>query len=238
MFNQVQVKIGNMRKITRTKRPAAEVYFCGVLYCSECGGKYSSKWGYLKERNEDGRKTAKHPNYRCTTSMKGGCAGTSCISHAKLEQAFEAYISRVENFSESRDAPADIEYGEFDRERERSAIVADLSRLEQKAAELRALFVASEIDFSEYQHMAKLSQQQRGELETRLAMLDERDAQAKRMSAAEIADNLRSNWQTLDNAGRLRFVQQFIKRLEVHSVAHNGGRLRDVIIDGLVFNEF
>ena len=63
LFYQVQEKLEKIKYFSRTKRPRSDVYFCGVLYCSHCGGRMTTKWNY--SRRIDGSKK-EYANYICT----------------------------------------------------------------------------------------------------------------------------------------------------------------------------
>ena len=110
VFYQVQEKLERIKQFSRTKRAGSAVYFCGVLYCSHCGGRMTTKWNY--NRRADGSKK-EHANYKCTNAQYGICS-TSTLSHKKVEQAFEKYIGKFEDISEPNCRPPEIQFNLFD----------------------------------------------------------------------------------------------------------------------------
>ncbi|MCL1845035.1 MAG: recombinase family protein [Defluviitaleaceae bacterium] len=229
IFYQVQEKISKIKKITRTKRPRSGVYFCGVLRCPLCESKLSTKWNYNKSK-------VGYPSYRCINALKGVC-NAKTMSHAKTTTAFEEYISRIEDFSETAELPDNTPT--YDNA-EITAITAELEKTEKKTAEIMNLFVSDAIDFSTYQGMVKASNERRNILQTRLGLLtnESEDGEAH-YTTPEIIANFRDNWNSLDNEKRLQFVQKFIKKIIIHSESQGKNAIHgNVIIREVVFNEF
>jgi site-specific DNA recombinase len=248
VFNQVQEKIGKMKKITKTKRPTIGAYFCGVLYCPECGGKFSTKWDYnyhnrVKKLNGDGDFVS-YAAYRCNKAIRGQCAMRNVINHAKLETAFEEYIAtRYEDITETdvnHDEIADLSRnGADDHADEIAAITAELDILANKAEEIMRHYSTSTIDFASYRSMIAFNNERQSELQERLTTLQNTaETQRRRYTAADVVADLRTNWNALNNEQRLQFVQQFIKKLVIHSEPEGeGSRFRKVIIDEVQLNE-
>jgi site-specific DNA recombinase len=227
IFYQVQRKIDSLKGITKTKRAGSDVYFCGVLYCPLCGGKYTTKWQYFK--GEDGASKVRYPYYYCRTAYKGECDSKVHLGHARMEQAFEEYIGQIADFTETdveTDAPPD-------NSAEIAIITSELKQIEKKTEEIMNLFVSNNIDFNTYQGMVRLSSGRHGELKSRLDFLQNvQQSTAASYTKADIVTNLRENWSVLDNDQRQQFVQKFIRKIVVHS------NRRAVVIDGVEFNEF
>ena len=237
-FCQVQDKIAKISRIAYTKRPTSGVYFCGVLYCPECGCKYAPKWNY-KERNNTGKsRQLAYPTYRCNNSLKdGGCTAKS-ISHAKLEIAFLEKIEEIGNVRASNiEQPDDTAKPDYSVEM--TAIAAEIGQIEKKTKEVMGLFMSGSLTFEEYQSMTKVGSERRVELEARLEQLyKSQEFQQVRHTKAEIVSNVRDNWQALDDEQRQQFIQKFIKKIIVHGEPPNAGRFNEVIIDDIQFNEF
>ena len=89
-YYKVQDKIGKVKRVSRTKQPRSEVYFCGLLYCKHCGGKYTTHWLYRK-----GNTFSSYGGMR----INGECCRAKTNSHNKVEQAFEEYITNIEDLS-------------------------------------------------------------------------------------------------------------------------------------------
>ena len=238
IFYQVQDKISKMKKITRTKRPSNEVYFCGVLRCPFCGGKYTSHWLYAKGKNEGEKTTLKYPSYRCIDAYNGFCDNRGHLSHRKLEAAFEQYVAEIEDLSEHEDSSKTVT-SPHDNSAEIAAIAAEVGQIEKKTAEVMSLFMSSSLEFADYQNMVKVGNQRRSELESRLKLLENaQKANEVGFTATEIVTNFRSSWAVLDNEQRQQFVQKFIKKLVVHSEKTGVGKFRNVIIGDLQFNDY
>jgi site-specific DNA recombinase len=238
-FIQAQNKLRNMKHVTRTKRPTSKVYFCGVLYCQLCGGKLSSRWQYKKGEytEQDGQKIREvsYPGYQCTSANKGGDCTAKSMSHIKLERAFEQYISQYDNLSADDIQPDKP----LDNSAEVEIITAEIKQIEKKTEEIMSLFVSNTIDFYTYQGMVRLSNERRGELETRLTMLENaQKAKDAGFTVSDIIANFREHWAVMDNGQRQQFVQKFVKKLVVHSEVQSNGFLGNVVIDDLLFNEF
>jgi len=234
-FYQVQDKLQKIQGITHTKRPTSGVYFCGVLYCPTCGGKYSSKWNY--KTDDAGKKHPVSPGYRCTNSINNRteCENRVQISHARFEKVFEQYIENIADFTETDTATT---VPKIDHTAEVETITVELRQVERKIEEIMALFVSNAIDFDTYQGMVKISQQRRVELEARLATLENSEiARASHIDKREIVANFKENWQSLNNDQRLKFVQKFIQKIVVHGEKIPGTH-RKIVISEVAFNDF
>lgn len=240
IYYQTQDKLQKLKRITPTKRPTDGVYFCGVMYCPACGGKYTSKWNYKKCKDSGGNIPI-NPSYRCSNSMqiKGTCTARKSMSHAKIERAFEQYIKCIDDFTEETNPDTPTETTSVNHSREIEKITVEIKQITRKIEEIMELFVSGSIDFSTYQGMVKISSQRRNDLESRLNLLENDEVTRESLySKSEIVANFRENWQTLDNEQRLQFVQKFIKKMVVRSHAPNGEIYGQIVIDEIVFNEF
>jgi len=231
IYYQVQEKASKIQKITKTKRPTSEVYFCGVLYCRICGAKYTTHWHYKKDMA--GGKTADYASYRCinNNSTPYKCCTAKIIAHSKVERAFEKYLANYE------DCEAQADKQQPDNSAEITTMTAEVKQIEKKTSEIINLFVASAIDFTTYQGMVKASNERRGELEARLILLQNAQKEkAVTYNTKDIIANFRKNWGKLKNEERLQFMQKFIKRVTVHSnpEKYHG----EIVIYEILFNEF
>jgi hypothetical protein len=235
VFAEVQEKIRKISRIAYTKRPTSGVYFCGVLYCPECGCKYSPKWNY---RTRHGNGEPAYPTYRCHNSLKDmGCKAKS-MSHAKLEQAFLAYIARIGDLTTDGIEPPDNAAAP-DNSAEMAAISGEIGQIDRKTKEIMTLFMSGGLMFEEYQSMAKIGNERRGELMARLEQLNQTEqSRLVRFNKAEIVASVRDNWNALDNEQRQQFIQKFVKKIVVHSESPTAGRINEVVIDEIVFNDF
>lgn len=237
VFFQAQEKIGKIKKITKTKRPSSNVYFCGVLYCPLCNSKLSPKWNYKQQANNTHK--VGYPSYRCINALKGVCPAKT-MSHAKVTTAFEEYVSRIEDFNVANHTDLREDLPPPDNSTEITAITSEIKAIEKKSEEIMSLFVSNTIDFATYQSMVRLNNERRGILDARLNILQStQDNKEARYTAHEIISNLRMNWQTLNNEERLQFIQRFIKKISIQSDTQGDNRIHgNVEIHDIVFNEF
>ena len=227
LFYQVQEKINRLQRVAPTKRPGSAVYYCGVLRCPVCGGKYTTKWQSAPLATGG---TGHYASYICRNYHyeNGACTAKVTFSHLKVDKAFEEYIGRVDVTAQ------DIETEPLpDNSAEINAITADIKTIEKRTEEIMGLYVVASIDFETYQGMVRQSNERRGELTARLQYLENaQKANLPVYSAKEIVADIRASWAALDNEKRLQFVQQFIKRIVV---TKNG---RDVVVQDMEFNQF
>jgi site-specific DNA recombinase len=237
IYDQVQDKMGKISRIAYTKRPSSGVYFCGLLHCPKCGGKYGAKWSYIERNGTDKNRRKGYPTYLCNNaSQERGCMEPKSMSHAKLDVAFIDYIERYDDLSMSGAEQTDPTP---DHNTEMAVISTELGQIENKIKEAMELFMSGSFDYEDYHGMVKVGRERRGELETRLAQLEKiKQSQRVRFSKAEIVSNIRENWKELDNEQRQQFVQKFIKKIIAHGEKPRTGRINDVVIDEIVFNEF
>jgi hypothetical protein len=86
--------------------------------------------------------------------------------------------------------------------------------------------------------MVKISNQRRVELDARMTQLEINEtAKTTRIDKREIVANFKTNWQTLNNDKRLKFVQKFVKKIIVHGEKIPGTH-RKIVIGDIEFNEF
>jgi DNA-directed RNA polymerase subunit N (RpoN/RPB10) len=235
-YYQVQEKIGKVERVSPTKHPTSGVYFCGVLYCEICGAKYSTHWNYKGERQEDGRRKAAYPSYRCMGIDKK-CCNAKMFSHNKAERAFEQYIDNYDSVALLANKQA--ETPKQDNSADIANIAAEIRQIEKKTEEIMHLFVTNAIDFVTYQGMVKVSNERRGELEARKALLE--NAQAAKdvvYTTSDIIANFRDNWKALNGEQRQQFVQKFVKKVITRCEAPKGAKNSEVIVDDIIFNEF
>lgn len=227
-YYQVQDKISKVKRVSRTKQPRSEVYFCGLLYCNICGGKYSTHWNHKR-----GIAFSSYGGMR----INQNCCKGKTNSHKKVEKAFEQYITNIEDLSALSNKPQADE--PQDNSAEIPAIAAEVRQIEKKTEEIMSLFVNNTIDFVTYQGMVKLSNERRGELQARLILLENAQAaQDTTYTTVDIITNFRENWTALNNEQRQEFLHKFIKKIAIHSEKASGGYFNNVVIDEVIFNEF
>ena len=243
IFYETQDKMSKVRRVSNTKRPTAGVYFAGILYCLECGCKYSPKWNYKHtnpQRRVEGNKPSEiaYPTYRCVNSVKNmGCTSKS-VSHQKLEDAFLQRIAKIPNVM-ADDIKQPTDTNEPNHNAEIATITAEISLIERKTKEIMELFMSGTMEYSEYQSMTKVGNERKKELNTRLDQLHKAQEQKRvRYTKSEIVANILTHWQVMDNAERQQFIQKFVKKIVIHAEPPKASRFNEVIIDDMDFNEF
>jgi len=242
-FYEVQDKMGKVRRISNTKRPTAGVYFAGVLYCVECGCKYSPKWNYKHtnpQRLVEGDKPREvaYSTYRCVNSIKRINCTSKSISHKKLECAFLQHLAKLPNVSADDISQTDST-AQPNHSAEMASITAEVALIERKTKEIMGLFMSGTMEYVEYQGMVTVGNERKKELEERLAQLQRVQEQKRvRYSQSEIVANILTHWQVMDNTERQQFVQKFVKKIIIHAEPPKASRFNEVVIDDVQFNEF
>ena len=220
IFELAQEKIKNIPKYAKTKRPKEENYFCGVLVCSLCGGKYTTH-NYTVKSHENPNKI-KNSSYRCGNKKyynKDISCQSSGITHVKLESAFCDYIKNIDNFE-----PNDhyLENDSDKREQELLEYITDcekkLSVLTEKKNKLMEQLVNDEIAFEDYKAILSIMNEKFNRLGGELARSKTEVSSCKEaptVSRQDIILNLKENWDYLTDNERMMFLQRFVKRIVV-----------------------
>jgi site-specific DNA recombinase len=239
MFRLAQEKIKNMPNVSRTKKPKESNYFCGLLVCGVCGGKFTTKNSGKKNGEEQGRTRA----YICGKKTYFN-DNTSCrspqINHEKMERAFIEYIQNINDITES--ASIDLESNVKNTELEILQSIVDcekkLSNLQDKKRKIMELFVKGELEFDEYKNMLRMLNE---ELDTAETELQSKKAELPTIMEIpevlpeDIVTNIRENWEHLSNQEKMIFLQRFVKNITITVEKENFSSNR-VRIDRIEFN--
>jgi len=223
MFYLVQEKIKNMTKKTPTKRPKEDGYFCGVLFCGLCGGKFTTH-RYWDRKDENGKRVYVMA-YRCMNKLKSYLQGeTTCkcpdIVHKKIEKVFEQYIENINDFTDVENI--NLSNKEKNQKCEQLEYIAicekKMSSIQNRKKQFMEQYVNEEIPFDEYREMVDILNKKYEMLEmelrrTRKKVQDEGDILT--LLHEDIILNLKENWGYLDNKGKMMFLQRFIKKIVV-----------------------
>ena len=236
IFNQAQEKIRNTPQISRTKRAKDQSYFCGVLTCGMCGGKFTT-------HNYTNKAGANRSSYRCMkkiyTNVEETCTSPE-ISHDKVEVAFNEYIQHIGDFSEADNITVDDNKAQ--KERELLAYIVDcekrIENLNARKKKVTEQYMGEEISFEEYRSMTDIFNEKYatldGELDRAKAEISV-ESNAPNVAKEDIILNLKENWDYLDNKERMIFLQRFVKKIVV-KVQKEHEKSNTVRIQDIEFN--
>jgi len=220
IFYLAQEKIKNTPYISRTKRPKADNYFCGVLVCGACGSKFTTK--NIPRRSKNGEKLYNR-NYICSKKIyhndEIACKSPQ-ISHEKMEDAFIKYIQNINDLTE-------IEGLDIENNSQKSGEILlesivdcekKLDGLQNRKRKIMELFVKGSIEFDEYKRMLKIMNEEYDALDNEL----QRQKKELPLITAtpdvlpeDIILNIKANWLELNNNEKMIFLQRFVKKINI-----------------------
>ncbi|MCL2500463.1 MAG: recombinase family protein [Defluviitaleaceae bacterium] len=230
-------KIKNLPSKSRTKTPREESYFCGILYCKRCKGKFTTH-NYRANNDEITYSTS----YRCRT--KKSCGVDKCISpdisHKKMEIAFCEYIQRINDISEIED----IEIEES-TEKAEQILLNDIVNNEKKIDVLlnrknQAMeqYMQGHIEFDEYKRMVRISNENSEIIENELVRQKTELSNLMKIPKVlpeDIVLSLQQNWKHLSNVEKAIFFQKFVNKIII--TVEKGSGIRSVVrIDNIEFH--
>jgi len=241
-FYLAQERIKIMSNVSRTKRPKEENYFCGVLVCAMCEGKFTTHNNYNKSVKNAELKRMN--SYRCS-NKKASRGELSCkspnISHDKVDSAFIEYIRTINDLSAVDDI--DIENDNSKKEQELLDYIKscerNLDNLQAHKKRFIDQYVAEEISFSEYKELLNAFNVKHEMLELELERA-QADLPIIKDSPFIIEDdiiqNLQENWEYLNNSEKMMFLQNFVKKMVIR-IERERARWNIVEIEKLEFND-
>jgi len=237
LYNLAQEKIANIPKYSRTKKPRDSNYYCGVLVCDYCGGKFTTH-NYKVKSGED--KTS----YRCANNASFKTSDVTCkspsIIHDKLETAFVDYIKNINDLTELEDVT--IENKNTIKAKETQEYIKScekkLETLNMRKKKIMEQYVSEELTFEEYKVMLGVFDEKfdmlTAELQkARLEMPSENEP--AEIVKSDIIASMKENWDYLSNNEKMTFLQRFVKRIHV-KVEKTLGKANIVNIEKLEFN--
>ena len=233
-FYLVAEKIKNIPSKSRTKTPREESYFCGVLYCERCKGKFTT---HNYRANSDS--TNYNTSYRCRTKKVSGTDGckTPDISHKKLEIAFFEYIQRINDITEVDDIEIEKSTKIAEQKLLRDIVNTEkkISTLQDRKNQAMEQYMQGHIEFDEYKYMIKVSNDNfevlESEIQRQKAELSD-IAKAPEVLPEDIVLNLQQNWEHLNNVEKAVFLQKFVSK--IHITVEKGSSTRSVVKIGSV----
>ena len=210
LFYEAQSRMGKIQHKSYTKRPKADNYFSGTIYCGECGAKLMTHGDY--RTTEDGTRIT-NGGYRCPNKAKGLC-DSSRFSHRKTEAAFQEYMAGIpdiavaDEISLEEKSQQDSINGMIREEYENA-----IAKLEKKEKDVMALYISDRIAFEEYETLRRaLAAEKRGYIE-RLENIPTEPDEDIILTREEILTSFRENWTALNNAEKLQFLQNYIEQI-------------------------
>lgn len=222
VFYTIQEKIKNMPNLTRTKKPSDKSYFCGVLTCGMCGGKYTTH-NYSCKAEDDSEEKQYKTSYRCSRQSRLSedmkCKNPA-IAHVKMEHAFIEYIQKINDLTDTKNV--NIEDATQKSEQELLGYIIDIEKkltdLQNRKRQVMERYVNGEMEFEEYKSILKITNDKYdgldSELQRKKAELPNITATSK-ILPKDIILNIQKNWDKLDNSERKMFLQRFIKRITI-----------------------
>jgi len=227
LFEEVQKRIGKVKRKSYTKRPKEDNFFSGTIYCAECGSKLSTH--NLYNTNQKGEKKS-YGSYRCPNVLKGLC-DTSNISHRKVEQAFENYMDNIEDVTVTDEILAEEQSKEKNKQNDVNALLREeyitaIKKLEKKAKKIMTLYIDERITFDEYDQMMKIVINEKDTYADKLANLPEEQTEEMLIAISDIVANFRDNWGLLTKGEKLQFVQNYIEKITAVSEKEEGYKVK------------
>ncbi len=212
LFEEAQRLLKKVQKISFTKKPREETYYCGFLYCGKCGKKLASHTN--KRTKADGSSYLKI-DYYCPCNYLKVCDEPS-INHNKVEKAFVEYINNIEDFKLNNDFQ--IEEQENKRKeylQNKHTYELQLNTLEKKQKEIMNLYVKGDIDFENYRSMKELIDIDKNKIIEELEKINAELNKKIVIQKEDIILNLRENWELLNNVEKRQFLYKFINKIVI-----------------------
>jgi len=232
-FFKAQERLKLLKKGCRTKHPKSDGYYTGVLYCSKCGSKMSPRRSYKPDKTK-----TEYISYRCIKSVKGACDAKN-VTQIKLDFEFNKYIEQFADFTCTEEVIKEVapKKGNEDIINEKlNRIDEEIEQYKKHSYEIIELFTSMKISFEEYQAMTKGNKEKVLDLEIERQEVMATLKNDTTVDITELALNLHSNWNKLDNDGKLEFLHRFVKKISVERTEGNHFT-SGVKITELVFNK-
>jgi site-specific DNA recombinase len=209
IWDEVQERLGKVKKISRTNHPKDDVYYCGTLVCGICGQRLTTQ--RTIKIKKDGTKIV-HYGYRCVNREKGQCMALG-ISHKKVEDAFLNYIDNIGELTEINNIEKiehkDEEYNGIENFKKR------ISKINSKKKEVMNLFMANNIDHNQMKYMTTELDKQFNILNNELKLLEKQYHSTIQNDRNLIANTVKEHWKYLSNKERLNFLSQFVEEIVI-----------------------
>ena len=211
LFNQAKNKISKMQKVSYTKRPKEDNYYCGVLICGECGTKMKSHITQYKKL--DGS-IATNTSYQCPKTTVKACT-MKAISQPKLDISFLEYIENIDEFDVIDNLILEENETNKRQEQIKSDCEARFKRLTIKEKEIISLYTDDKITFDEYTKMVKQVKIDLENIKNELEIITDNTEEEVNIKKEQIIKELKENWKHLSNIERQQFLNTFVKKIVI-----------------------
>ncbi len=226
LWNKAQQKLLKIKHISRTNLPREDVYFCGTLFCGECGHKLTTNRTIRYKKN--GSKII-YSGYRCTNREKKLCSSIG-ISHKKVENAFLNFLDKVSDLTE--EINFEIKSG---IENELDKVKKSYNKLLSKKNEITDLYLIDIISNEEFIYLIKKFDKKIDFLKNEIEILKSRKSKEKN-SNVKISKNIKEHWEYLSNKERLEFLTLFVEKIVIINRDKNSVSETPKIISVKFFN--
>jgi len=232
VFFLAQKKIENTKRNLYKKYPKDESYFCGILICDLCRGKFTTHHGNPKYSVA----------YRCVNKLHYQSTPCKCpdVNHTRVEKAFAEYIGQINDFASVQDIDVQIQLQASKKQEQLEYISScenKLKSLQNRKKRVMEQYVNEDITFEEYRELLEVSNKKCEAMESEIQKLiaELPTEQDNSISNEDIILNLKENWSFLNNKERMIFLQRFVRKI-VMLVVKTGARSSILTIKEVEFN--
>ena len=209
--------LGNNKKATPRKPPRDDNYFSGFLCCGSCG--YKMVTHNIYRNLKDGTPIVTG-SYRCHNKTFGTCSSSN-ISHRKLENAFEEYITKFADMEVSEEIEIDARKKQ-DNEAQIKAYEDKLRQLEAREREAMKLYVVDgAMEFDGYREIKKLVDTEKTAIAAELERLTASENEIA-VNKTDIIKTFRENWSLLSASERRQFLLENMEKITLLTEKENG----------------
>jgi len=224
VFHATQKKMGNIKRVAFTKRPKEDVYFCGVLYCAECGERMQTNGEY--KINKKGEQVV-NQGYRCPNKLKGLC-DTARFSHNKMESAFEDYMENIEDLTAK---PDDVLLGEKNKQESINSLLMEeyqnaIAKLTKREKELMSMYINEQINFDSFQQLIEHLTKEKNSYLEQINNIQADLTEDILLTVEDITTNFRENWKALTNGEKQQFLHNYIEKITASSKKEEGYKVK------------
>ena len=213
LYDEAQQLLEKKRRISKTKHSKDENYFTGILTCKICGRNLTTH--NYPRKLVDGSISYRR-SYRCGNKILKLC-DSSEVGHAQAEQAFQDYMSTIEELA----MPNEIQQGKEQKTQERSKQIPvyedKLRQLETKENEILNRYVDNEIDFEVYKKMTKRIEHEKAIIQSELAQLTQSTQSEATIEREDIIREPKENWLYLTDKEKRQFLVKFVKSIVIQN---------------------